>query len=149
MSEVLTLAAALDKHSAALNNHAAALLAAGGEAAEPKTRKARAAAEPAATPTTAATAAAPAAQAPAAATAAAAPAAASAASAATSGGPTLQQVADAIIKVANTVSREAAVKILSDFGASKVPQIKAADFPAVLAAAKSACEAPSAAAGLM
>lgn len=61
------------------------------------------------------------------------PTPASAASAVGGQGPTLQKVADAIIDLANTVSREAAVKILAKYGASKVPQIKSSDFAAVLA----------------
>lgn len=139
MSELLTLAAALDKHSEALNAHAAALHANGGTEATTKTRKPRTTAEApvapaapaaAAIPTTAATAAAPVAPAAPAAPAAAAPAAASAPTG--SAEPTLQKVADAIIDLANNVSREAAVSVLTKYGAQKVPQIKKEDFPAVL-----------------
>lgn len=115
-------------------------LADNGAEVEPKTRRTRttsASPEQPVTPTTAATVAAPAAAAAPAPTAAvAAPAAsapASAASAALGGGPTLQKVADSIIDLANTVSREAAVSVLTKYGAQKVPQIKPADFSAVLA----------------
>lgn len=118
-------------------------LADNGAEVEPKTRRTRttsASPEQPVTPTTAATVAAPAAAAAAAApaptAAVAAPAAsapASAASAALGGGPTLQKVADSIIDLANTVSREAAVSVLTKYGAQKVPQIKPADFSAVLA----------------
>lgn len=136
MSDMLKLAASLDNHAAAIDR----LIASNGDAPT-KTRKTRttadAPAEQAAAPTTAATVAAQTAQsAPATPAAAAQPAAsapASAASAATSGGPTLQKVADAVIDLANTVSREAAVQILTKYGAQKVPQLKPADFVAVLA----------------
>jgi hypothetical protein len=42
-------------------------------------------------------------------------------------------VADAIIDLANTVSRDAAVSVLKKFGAEKVPQLKPANFADVLA----------------
>lgn len=143
MSDMLVLAAALDRHTKALETCAAAL--SNGEGATKTPRKARAAeatpqepaAAPAATPTPATPAAAPAAAAP-----------ASAASAAVSAtGPTLQKVADAIIDLANTVSREAAVGILSKYGAAKVPQLKPADFIAVLADVASVKSGLGAAAG--
>src|SRR5487761_706319 len=38
--------------------------------------------------------------------------------------PTLQQVADAIIDLANNVSRDKAVAILTKFGVKKVPELK-------------------------
>lgn len=142
MSDMLKLAAALDAHTAAIHK----LVDSQSGDAPAKTRKPRTtaetatapAAEPAAPviPTTAVTAAAPAAPTAPAATAAvaatAASAPASAASAAGSAGPTLQKVADAIIDLANNVSREAAVSVLTKYEAQKVPQIKPADFAAVL-----------------
>lgn len=141
MSDMLKLAAALDAHTAAIHK----LVDSQSGDAPAKTRKPRTtaetaaapAAEPAAvTPTNAATVAAPVAPttpvAPAAAAAPAASAPASAASAAGSAGPTLQKVADAIIDLANNVSREAAVSVLTKYEAQKVPQIKPADFAAVL-----------------
>lgn len=151
MSDMLVLAAALDRHTKALETCAAAL--SNGEGAT-KTRTTRAktaadqpaqepAAVPAATPAPATPAAMPAV------VAAAAPA--SAASAAIGTGPSLQKVADAIIDLANTVSREAAVSILTKYGAQKVPQLKAPDFLAVLAdvAAAKAGTSTGAAGGLM
>lgn len=134
MSDMLKLAAALDNHAAAIDR----LVASNAGDAPTKTRKPRATAEApaeavAATPTPAATVAAQTAQsAPATPAAVAAPAASAPASAA-NGGPTLQRVADAIIDLANTVSREAAVSVLSKYEAGKVPQLRPADFQAVLA----------------
>lgn len=141
MSDMLVLAAALDRHTKALETCAAAL--SNGEGATKAPRKARTA-EAAPQEAPAAT------TAPAATSAPVAPAAApaSAASAAVSGtGPTLQKVADAIIDLANTVSREAAVGILSKYGAAKVPQLKPADFIAVLADVASVKSGLGAAAG--
>ena len=62
--------------------------------------------------------------------------------------PTLQQVADAIINLANTVSRDKAVAILQKYGASKVPELKPEVFAAVLADVKVA-SAPAASSGLV
>jgi len=65
--------------------------------------------------------------------------------------PTLQQVADAIIDLANNHSRDAAVGILAKFNVKKVPELKPEQFASVLAAV-AAAKAPAlnvAAAGLV
>jgi len=46
--------------------------------------------------------------------------------------PTLQKVADAIIDLANNVSRDKAVAILTKYGVKKVPELKPENFAAVL-----------------
>jgi CCR4-NOT transcriptional regulation complex NOT5 subunit len=63
---------------------------------------------------------------------------------------TLQQVADAIIALANspTGGRDKAVAILTKYGVKKVPELKPENFEAVLADV-AAANAPSGAAGLM
>lgn len=153
MSDMLILAAALDRHAKALETCAVAL------SSNPPTKTTRTSKAAAETPAeTAAAAAAAATQAavvaptaPAVATApAAVTAPASAASAAAGTGPSLQKIADAIIDLANTVSREAAVEILHQFGAEKVPQLKPQDFPAILIAVAAKKNPPAtAASGLM
>ena len=131
MSDLQNLIAAIDRNTAAVT----ALAAACSGTVEEKAKRGR----PAKTAETAQNGPAPAA------TSAAAPAAqvaqpaqngpapASAASAAGGTGPSLQKVADAIIDLANTTGREAAVSILKKYGAEKVPQLKPADYAAALA----------------
>lgn len=65
---------------------------------------------------------------------------------------TLQQVADAIISLANSADggRDKAVSILTQFGVKKVPELKAEQYAAVLEAVKAKATAPvSASAGLV
>lgn len=65
---------------------------------------------------------------------------------------TLQQVADAIINLANSADggRDKAVGILTQFGVKKVPELKAEQYAAVLEAVKAKAAAPvSASAGLV
>lgn len=65
---------------------------------------------------------------------------------------TLQQVADAIIGLANSADggRDKAVSILTQFGVKKVPELKAEQYAAVLEAVKAKAAAPvSASAGLV
>lgn len=62
--------------------------------------------------------------------------------------PTLQQVADAIIDLANNHSRDKAVAILTKYGVKKVPELKPENFVAVLADVATA-KAPSAADSLV
>lgn len=132
------LIAALEGHTKALFAHAEALATGGGEAAPKKTRGRPAAGETngVAVDPTAAAASAPAASS------VAAPAATVAAPASVSTAavsdkpvitqPTLQQVADKIIDLANNHSRDKAVAILTKYGVKKVPELKPADFANVL-----------------
>lgn len=65
--------------------------------------------------------------------------------------PTLQQVADAIIQLANSADggRDKAVAILTKYGVKKVPELKPENFTAVLAEVAAAKNPPAAgAAGL-
>lgn len=57
--------------------------------------------------------------------------------------PTLQQVADAIIDLANNVSRDKAVAILAKYNVKKVPELKPEQFATVLADV-AAAKAPAA-----
>ena len=50
----------------------------------------------------------------------------------------MKSVSDAITHLASSKGREAAVAILKQFGAARVPELKASDYPAVLAAAQAA-----------
>lgn len=145
--DLTKLIAALELHAKALFAHAEAM-AGGAEAAPKKTRGRPAAGEVngvAVNPETAA------ASAPAASTAAAAvsttPAAQAALAAGVNGEATLapvvteatqQQVADAIIALANNGSREKAVAILTKHGVKKVPELKKEQFAAVLADVRAA-----------
>ena len=52
--------------------------------------------------------------------------------------PTYQGTADAVTKLARAKGRDAAVAVLSKFGAAKLPEIKPADFRAVIAACEAA-----------
>lgn len=63
--------------------------------------------------------------------------------------PTLQKVADAIIDLANTVSRDKAVEILGKYGAKKVPELKPETFAAVLKDVAAAKAPATAGAGLI
>jgi hypothetical protein len=62
---------------------------------------------------------------------------------------TLAQVADAIIDLANNHSRDAAVKILSDAGVKRVPELKPEQYADVLAAVAKAKAPISASSGLV
>lgn len=131
------LIAALESHTKALFAHAEALATGGGEAAPKKTRGRPAAGETngVAVDPTAAAASAPAASsvaAPAATAAAPASVSTAAVSDKVATVPTLQQVADKIIDLANNHSRDKAVAILAKYGVKKVPELKPADFAAVL-----------------
>lgn len=52
--------------------------------------------------------------------------------------PTYQDTADAVTKLARTKGRDAAVAVLSKFGASKLPDVKPEQFAAVIAACEEA-----------
>lgn len=52
--------------------------------------------------------------------------------------PTYQDTADAVTKLARTKGRDAAVAVLSGFGAAKLPDVKPEQFAAVIAACEKA-----------
>jgi hypothetical protein len=52
--------------------------------------------------------------------------------------PTYQATADAVTKLARTKGRDAAVAVLSKFGAAKLPDVKPEQFAAVIAACEKA-----------
>lgn len=52
--------------------------------------------------------------------------------------PTYQDTADAVTKLARTKGRDAAVAVLSKFGAGKLPDVKPEQFAAVIAACEEA-----------
>lgn len=52
--------------------------------------------------------------------------------------PTYQDTADAVTKLARTKGRDAAVAVLSKFGADKLPDVKPEQFAAVIAACEEA-----------
>lgn len=52
--------------------------------------------------------------------------------------PTYQATADAITKLARTKGRDAAVAVLNDFGAAKLPDVKPEQFAAIIAACEKA-----------
>lgn len=52
--------------------------------------------------------------------------------------PTYQATADAVTKLARTKGREAAVAVLTKFGAAKLPDVKPEQFAAVIAACEEA-----------
>ena len=52
--------------------------------------------------------------------------------------PTYQATADAVTKLARTKGRDAAVAVLSEFGAAKLPDVKPEQFAAVIAACEKA-----------
>jgi hypothetical protein len=52
--------------------------------------------------------------------------------------PTYQDTADAVTKLARTKGRDAAVAVLSGFGAAKLPDVKPEQFAAVIAACEEA-----------
>lgn len=145
--------AAIEAHTKALVEHTEALIGVG-PAARAKGRKAAGEAEGKAQTVeqlaaAAATAAPATSAAPAAATATVVTAPAQAAEGLVKTSLTLQQVADAIVKLANDVSRDAAVAILTKYGAKKVPEIKPENFDAVMADIKAASAPASAGAGLV
>lgn len=148
--DLTKLIAALEGHTKALFAHAEALASGGTEAAPKKPRGRPAAGETngVAVDPSAAAAAAPAASTatPAANFAAATTPAAERAAIVTA--PTLQQVADAIIDLANNHSRDAAVAILTKYGVKKVPELKPENFTAVLADVAKA-KAPAASSDLV
>jgi hypothetical protein len=145
------LLGALEAHTKALTENTAALL--GGEAKKPRGRPVKG--EETAAPVTAA--------ATVAATVQSTPSVAGPAAATTAGAepdlkpvktqPTLQQVADAVVALANDPKRggrEAAVAILNKYGATKVPELKPENFQAALDEALAAGTAPaSASSGLV
>ena len=52
--------------------------------------------------------------------------------------PTYQDTADAVTKLARTKGRDAAVAVLSKFGAGKLPDVKPEQFAAIIAACEKA-----------
>ena len=52
--------------------------------------------------------------------------------------PTYQDTADAVTKLARTKGRDAAVAVLNEFGAAKLPDVKPEQFAAVIAACEKA-----------
>ena len=52
--------------------------------------------------------------------------------------PTYQDTADAVTKLARTKGRDAAVAVLSGFGAAKLPDVKPEQFAAIIAACEKA-----------
>lgn len=52
--------------------------------------------------------------------------------------PTYQATADAVTKLAKAKGRDAAVAVLTKFGAAKLPEVKPEDFAAVIAACEEA-----------
>lgn len=52
--------------------------------------------------------------------------------------PTYQATADAVTKLARTKGRDAAVAVLSEFGAAKLPDVKPEQFAAIIAACEKA-----------
>ena len=57
---------------------------------------------------------------------------------ATADAPTYQATADAVTKLARTKGRDAAVAVLSKFGAGKLPDVKPEQFAAVIATCEEA-----------
>jgi hypothetical protein len=60
-------------------------------------------------------------------------------------GPSFSEVADKLIAVAETVSRDAAIKLLAQYGAAKAPDIKPAAYAMFIAAADGLLAAKAAA----
>ena len=54
------------------------------------------------------------------------------------GAPTYQDTADAVTKLARTKGRDAAVAVLNEFGAAKLPDVKPEQFAAIIAACEKA-----------
>lgn len=52
--------------------------------------------------------------------------------------PTYQATADAVTKLARTKGRDAAVAVLNEFGAAKLPDVKPEQFAAIIAACEKA-----------
>ena len=52
--------------------------------------------------------------------------------------PTYQATADAVTKLARTKGRDAAVAVLNEFGAAKLPDVKPEQFAAIIAACEEA-----------
>lgn len=52
--------------------------------------------------------------------------------------PTYQDTADAVTKLARTKGRDAAVAVLNEFGAAKLPDVKPEQFAAIIAACEKA-----------
>jgi hypothetical protein len=52
--------------------------------------------------------------------------------------PTYQAAADAVTKLARTKGRDAAVAVLNEFGAAKLPDVKPEQFAAIIAACEKA-----------
>ena len=52
--------------------------------------------------------------------------------------PTYQATADAVTKLARTKGRDAAMAVLNDFGAAKLPDVKPEQFAAIIAACEKA-----------
>ena len=56
----------------------------------------------------------------------------------TADAPTYQATADAVTKLARTKGRDAAVAVLNEFGAAKLPDVKPEQFAAIIAACEKA-----------